>query len=78
MLNGVLGAAKNLLHGVLRQRVQPQLLDLLQLFRVGVRRVVLVVVVQAEQGEDLVDGFDMPLGRLRRALLGLSLPRTCR
>ncbi len=51
------------------QAVQPQALDLVQLLGVVVGAVVLVVVVQAEQREDLVDRVDQ-----RRVAAVLSLP----
>lgn len=54
-LDGVPRAAQDLLHRQIRQRVQPELLDLVELPRIRVGGVVLVVVVEAEQGEDLVD-----------------------
>ena len=71
----MLGAAQDLLHREVAQCVQPQLLDLVDLGLVGIGGVVLVVVVEAEQGKHLVD-------RLGVALAGgsvfLSLPSWCR
>ena len=76
VLDSVLRALEDLLHRVVRQRLQPELLDLLQLLRVRVGCVVLVVVVEAEQGEDLVDRLDVGL---RGGLPGsVSPPRRCR
>jgi hypothetical protein len=49
---------------------------LLELLRIGERRVVLVVVVQPEQGEDLVNGLNVGF---RGGLAGgVSLPTRCR
>ena len=76
VLDGVLGALENLLYRVVRQRVQPQFLDLLELLRVGKGGVVLVVIVQPEQGENLVDRL-YP-GFQGGPALGPSLPRRCR
>ncbi len=76
VLDGVLGALENLLYRVVRQRVQPQFLDLLELLRVGKGGVVLVVIVQPEQGENLVDRL-YP-GFLGGPAFGPSLPRRCR
>ncbi len=58
VLNGVPGTLENLFHRVVAERLQPQFLDLLQLFCIRVGGVVLVVVIQAEQGEYLVDRLD--------------------
>ncbi len=75
MLDGVPGALENLLNGQFCQGVQPQLLDLLELGLVRVGGVILIVVVQAKQGEDLVDGLNV-------ALIGgplcVSSPSWCR
>ena len=76
MLNGVFCPLQYLLHRVICQRVQPQLLDLINLLRIGIGRVVLVVIVQAKQGKDLVDSLYMRLGS--RSAAALSLPRRCR
>lgn len=76
MLDGVLGALEYLLYRVIRQCVQPQFLDLLELLRIGEGGVVLVVIVQPEQGENLVDRL-YP-GFLVWPALGPSLPRRCR
>ncbi len=81
VLDGVLGALQDLLYRVIRQRIQPQFLDLPQLLRVGISGIVLVVVVQPEQGEDLVDRLDPGFRRGPLAATGLlapSLPRMCR
>ena len=76
VFDGVLGAFQDLLHRVVRQRFQPQLLDLLELLRVWKGRVILIVVIQSEQGEDLVDGLYMGF---RGGLAGgVSLPTRCR
>lgn len=73
-LNGVAGTQKDLLHRVIRQRFQPEFLDLAELRGIGESRVVLVVVVQPEQGEYLIDGLDA-----RVAVLALPIipPRRC-
>lgn len=76
MLDGVLGALEYLFDGVVRQCVQPQFLDLLELLRVGEGGVVLVVIVQPEQGKNLVDRL-YP-GFLVGPAFGPSLPRRCR
>jgi len=76
VLDGVFGALQDLFHRVIRQGVQPQFLDLLELLRIRESRIVLVVVVQAEQREDLVDGLDVGLGGGPAG--GLSLPRRYR
>ena len=76
MLNGVFCPLEYLLHRVICQRVQPQLLDLIDLLRIGIGGVVLVVIVQPEQGKDLVDGLYMRLGS--RSAATFSLPRKCR
>ena len=81
MLDGVLRALENLFYGVIRERVEPEFLDLLDLLGVWKSGVVLVVVVQPEQGENLVDGlYAGLLGRLAPPCGGLapSLPRRCR
>lgn len=76
MLDGVLGALEYLLYRVVRQRVQPQFLDLLELLRIGESGVVLVVIIQPEQRENLVDRL-YP-GFLVGPAFGPSLPRRCR
>ena len=76
VISGVLGAIEDLRYRIVRQRIQPQLLDLLELFGVGEGGVVLVVVVQPEQGEDLVDRLNP--GFRGRLALAPSLPRRCR
>ncbi len=76
MLDGMLGALEYLLYGVICQRVQPQFLDLLELLCVGEGSVVLVVVVQPEQGENLVDRLYPGFGG--GPAPGASLPRRCR
>lgn len=63
MFDSVPGAFENVLHGIVRKRLQPQFLDLPELLRVRKGGVVLVMVVQPEQGEYLVERFDMRLGR---------------
>ncbi len=80
VLDGVLGTLEYLLDGVVGKGVQPELLDLLELLGVRVGRVVLVVVVQPEQGEYLVDRLDPRFlrGPVFIALFGASLPRRCR
>lgn len=74
-LDGVARAAQNLLDRQLRQRVQPQLLDLIELLGIRVGGVILVVVIEPEQGEDLVDRLDAGVAVARSAL---TRPRTCR
>ena len=54
-----------------RQRFQPQLLHLIQLRGVFEGLVVLVVIVQAEQCEDLVDRVDPGVLRFSRPSCGL-------
>ena len=76
MLNGVLCPFEYLLYRVINQRVQPQPLDLIDLLRIGIGGVVLVVIVQAKQGEDLVDSIYMGLGSCSAATL--ILPRIYR
>ena len=63
VLQGVAGAAQNLFSRVIAQGLQPQLLDLVELFRIRVGGVKLVVIVEPEQGEHLIDGVDLPLPR---------------
>lgn len=75
MFDSVFGTLEDLLHWQFGQRIQPQFLDLLQLALIGISGVVLVVVIQAEQGENLVDGFYVTVSR---RLPGLSLPSWCR
>ena len=75
LLDGTLRPLQDLLHRVVRQGLEPQLLDLAKLLLVRVGGVVLVVVVEAEQGEHLVDGFDVGLAG---AAALLTLPRRCR
>ena len=78
MLDRVAGAAQDLFHRVVAQRVQPQLFDLLELLGIRVGRIILVVVVQSEQGKDLVDGL-YACFRCGAAVAALSsLPRRCR
>lgn len=78
MLYGVLGALEHLLYRVVGQRLQPQFLDLLELLGVRVGGVVLVVVIQAKQGKNLVDRLYAGLCvRFAPAVL-FSLPRRCR
>ena len=74
VFDDVAGALENLLHGVDGQGVQPQFLDLLELTRVGKGGVVLVVIIQPEQGKYLVDRLD----QLIRWRGGLTWPRRCR
>ena len=76
VLNGVPGALQNLLHRVVGQGIQPQLFDLLELLRIGKGGVVLIVVIQPEQGEDLVNCLYM--GFCRQPAAGFSLPTRCR
>ena len=76
MFDGVSGALENMFHRIVRERLQPQFLDLAQLLCVREGGVVLVVVVQPEQREYLVERFDMRLGC--QPASGLTLPRTCR
>lgn len=79
VLNGVAGAAQHLLHRVVSQGLQPQLLDLLELLGVRVGGVVLVVIIQPKQGKDLIEGLNVGV-RNRAAPFGPlpSLPRRCR
>lgn len=79
----MLGAFQDLLYRVIRQCLKPQLLDLVELFAIGVRSVVLVVVVEAKEGKNLIDRLDMFFARfmLPRGMAGgvfFSLPRRCR
>jgi len=76
VLDSVSGALENMFHRIVRERFQPQFLDLAQLLCVREGGVVLVVVVQPEQGEYLVDCFDMRLCRLPAARF--TLPMRCR
>ena len=76
VFDGVPGAFEDMFHRVVRERLQPQFLDLPQLLRVRERGVVLVVVVEPEQGEYLVQSFDMPLGS--QAAVTVTRPRRCR
>lgn len=72
VLRGLDAAARAEQYGlgtVRGEAVQPQPLDLAELPGVAVRAVILVVVVQAEQREDLVDRVDQ-----RVVALGLSRP----
>ncbi len=79
VLDRVAGAAQDLLHRVFSEGLQPQLLDLLELLAVRVGGVVLVVIIEPEQGEDLVDGLDVSLGGLAAAFSPLVIPpRRCR
>ncbi|RLQ22248.1 hypothetical protein DWB85_08135 [Seongchinamella sediminis] len=75
VLDSVFGALEDLFHREIRQRFQPKFLDLLELAGVRVGGVVLVVVVEAKQGKDLVDGLDVAF--TGRAFL-LSSPSWCR
>lgn len=59
VLNGMAGTAQDLFHRVFSQGLQPQLLDLAQLLGIRVGGVILIVVIQAKQGEDLVDCLNM-------------------
>ncbi len=76
MFDSVSGALENMFHRIVRERLQPQFLDLAQLLCIREGGVVLVVVVQPEQGEYLVDRFDMRLCRLPAARF--TLPMRCR
>ncbi len=48
MLDGVSGALENMFDRIVRQGLQPQLLDLIELVCPGVGRVILIVIVQTE------------------------------
>ena len=61
VLDSVLGPLENLLDRDLRQSIKPQPLDLNQLCFIGVSGVILVVIIQAEQGKDLIKCLDMTL-----------------
>jgi hypothetical protein len=76
VLDGMPGALEDVFHRIIRQGLQPQFLDLPELFGIREGGVVLVVVVQPEQGEDLVQCFDVGLARLGAPRF--SLPRRCR
>ena len=76
VFNSVFRALENLLHGVVRERFQPQFFDLFQLFRIREGCIVLIVIVQAKQGKDLIDRLDM--GFCRQGATWLILPRRCR
>ena len=71
---GVLDAAPRAAQDALdvhsRERLEPELLGLVQLLRVLEGAVVLVVVVQPEQREDLVDRVDPGFRRLSRPSSG--------
>lgn len=71
---GVLCPFEYVLHRVIGQGVQPEFLDLLDLLGIGKCGVVLVVVIQSEQGKDLVDGLDMRRGV---TVATISLPMRC-
>lgn len=74
-LYGPLRTVQYLRRRELRQRFEPKLFRLPKLLGITKGRVVLVVIVQPEEGEDLVDGLD------QRAIglgTGFSLPRKCR
>ena len=75
---GVLGPLEYLLSGVVRHRIQPQFFDLLELLCIRVGRIILVVVVQSEQGKDLVDGLYACFRRGAAIAALSSLPRRCR
>lgn len=76
VFNGVAGAAQNLLDRVVGEGFEPQFLDLLELLCLCVGGIVLVVVIQPEQGKYLVYRLYMGIGRNPATLL--SLPRRCR
>lgn len=76
VFNGVPGTLENMFYRVVRQRLQPQLLDLVELLCTRVGRVILVVVVQAKQRKNLVQRFDMRLCCWLAPVL--SLPTRCR
>lgn len=76
VLNRVAGAAQDLLYRVIREGLQPQFLDLLELLRLRVGGVILVVVIQPEQGKYLVDRLYMCIGC--SPATRFSLPRRCR
>ena len=80
VFNCVLGALQDLLYRVIGQRIKPQFLDLFQLLRIRISRVILVVVVQPEQGEHLVDCLDTGFrGHFASpARSGVTPPRRCR
>jgi hypothetical protein len=69
------GTAQDLLHGIIKEGFKPQLLDLVDLAIVRVGSVILVVIVQPEQGKHLVEGVDMALGRF--GFSGVSPPSWC-
>lgn len=75
VFDGVFGALEDLLYGEVRQGFQPQLLDLAELAGVRIGGVVLVVIIEAKQGEDLVDGLDVSLAGWT---FWFSLPSWCR
>ena len=75
VFDGVLGALENLFYREICQGIQPQLLDLVELAGIRVGGVVLVVIVQTEQGKDLVDGINVAFSCLAPAL---SWPSWCR
>ena len=75
VLDGMFCALENLFHRIICQRFKPKFLDLFQLLGIGVRRVVLVVVIEPEQREDLVDGLDVGIAGAR--VRPLSRPRMC-
>lgn len=57
ILDGQFGALKDLCRWHVPEGIQPQLFYLAQLFCFAKSGVVLVVIVQAEQREDLIDGL---------------------
>ncbi len=61
VLDSVLRPLENLFDRDLRQSIKPQPLDLNQLCFIGVSGVILVVIIQAEQGKDLIKCLDMTL-----------------
>ncbi len=76
MLDRVSGTFENMFYGIVRERLQPQFFNLAQLLGIREGSVILIVVVQPEQGKYLVERIDMRLGRQPAARL--TLPRTCR
>ena len=76
VFDGMLRPPQYLLYGVVCQGLQPQFLDLLELLCIRVGGVILVVVIEAEQGKDLVDRLNMRLRALPAAWL--SRPSWCR
>ena len=74
VLDSVLGALQNLFDGEVSQCLKPEFLDLVELLRVWVRRVILIVVIQPKQRENLVNGLGMG-GSVRGG--GVTWPRRC-